>query len=228
MTRVARSLAPAAASGPRWPGGWCRTAGRCRWGCGSRCGPTGRPTRCRCMTMTPPIRLRTRPGSRRRRIALAASTRWWRCRRDDPENGDRGQRRRHPRDDGPACDVAAAAGADGLADAQGQRAGAGGDPGLASGKRVKSARAGSYSLSKYAAVALAHGLRHEGFADGIRATAICPGFVATDMARAVSDFPAERMTDPADLARIIALILDLPNEASVAEFTVNCQLEESF
>jgi NAD(P)-dependent dehydrogenase (short-subunit alcohol dehydrogenase family) len=97
-----------------------------------------------------------------------------------------------------------------------------------SGKRVKSARAGSYSLSKYAAVALAHGLRHEGFADGIRATAICPGFVATDMARAVSDFPAERMTDPADLARIIALILDLPNEASVAEFTVNCQLEESF
>lgn len=97
-----------------------------------------------------------------------------------------------------------------------------------SGKRVKSAKAGSYSLSKFAAVALAHGLRHEGFADGIRATAVCPGFVATDMARSITDFPVDRMTDPQDLARIIALLLDLPNEASVAEFAVNCQLEESF
>ncbi|PTE23380.1 short-chain dehydrogenase [Cereibacter changlensis JA139] len=97
-----------------------------------------------------------------------------------------------------------------------------------SGKRVKSARAGAYAMSKFAAVALAHGLRHEGFEHGIRATAICPGFVATDMGTSLSDRPAEAMTDPADLARIVAMILDLPNEASVAEFAVNCQLEESF
>jgi NAD(P)-dependent dehydrogenase (short-subunit alcohol dehydrogenase family) len=97
-----------------------------------------------------------------------------------------------------------------------------------SGKRVKSAQAGSYSLSKFAAVALAHALRHEGFEQGIRATAICPGFVATDMAAGLTTRPAEHLTDPHDLARIIALILDLPNEASVAEFAVNCQLEESF
>lgn len=97
-----------------------------------------------------------------------------------------------------------------------------------SGKRVKSAKAGSYSLSKFAAVALAHALRHEGFAKGIRATAVCPGFVATDMALGLSDRAAADMTDPRDLARIIAMILDLPNEASVAEFAVNCQLEESF
>lgn len=97
-----------------------------------------------------------------------------------------------------------------------------------SGKRVKSARSGSYSLSKFAAVALAHALRHEGFAHGIRATAVCPGFVATDMALAITDRPAEQMTDPRDLARIVAMILDLPNEASVAEFAVNCQLEECF
>src|SRR5690606_41521504 len=56
-----------------------------------------------------------------------------------------------------------------------------------SGKRVKSAAAGSYSLSKFAAVALAHALRHAGFDKGIRATAVCPGFVATDMARALTD-----------------------------------------
>ncbi|TJV89901.1 MAG: short-chain dehydrogenase, partial [Mesorhizobium sp.] len=36
------------------------------------------------------------------------------------------------------------------------------------------------------------------------------------------------MTDPADLARIIAMLVDLPNEASVAEFTLNCQLEEFY
>ena len=97
-----------------------------------------------------------------------------------------------------------------------------------SGKRVKSARSGSYSLSKFAAVALAHALRHEGFERGIRATAICPGFVATDMAAGLTNRPAEHLTDPRDLARIISMILDLPNEASVAEFAVNCQLEESF
>jgi NAD(P)-dependent dehydrogenase (short-subunit alcohol dehydrogenase family) len=97
-----------------------------------------------------------------------------------------------------------------------------------SGKRVKSSRSGSYSLSKFAAVALAHALRHEGFARGIRATAVCPGFVATDMALAITDRPAAQMTQAADLARVIAMLLDLPNEASVAEFAVNCQLEENF
>lgn len=97
-----------------------------------------------------------------------------------------------------------------------------------SGKRVKSSTAGSYSLSKFAAVALAHALRHEGFAHGIRATAVCPGFVATDMSAAISAMPQDKMTDPKDLARIIAMILELPNESSVAEFAVNCQLEESF
>jgi len=97
-----------------------------------------------------------------------------------------------------------------------------------SGKRVKSSRAGAYAISKFAAVALAHGLRHEGFDHGIRSTAVCPGFVATDMGLSLSDRRAEQMTDPTDLARIITMILDLPNEASVAEFAVNCQLEESF
>ncbi|MCZ7449897.1 SDR family NAD(P)-dependent oxidoreductase [Agrobacterium rhizogenes] len=97
-----------------------------------------------------------------------------------------------------------------------------------SGKRVKSASAGSYSLSKFAAVALAHAIRQAGFDRGVRATAICPGFVATDMATALSERPADQMTQPADLARIIAMLLALPNEASVAEFAINCQLEEFF
>ncbi|MEO9338416.1 SDR family NAD(P)-dependent oxidoreductase [Mesorhizobium sp. SB112] len=97
-----------------------------------------------------------------------------------------------------------------------------------SGKRVKSIRSGLYAMSKFAAVALAHGIRHEGFDLGIRATAICPGFVATDMARSISDREEKLMTDPRDIARIIVMLLDLPNEASVAEFAINCQLEETF
>lgn len=100
--------------------------------------------------------------------------------------------------------------------------------GSLSGKRVKSARSGAYSISKFAAVGLAHALRHTGFDHGIRATAVCPGFVATDMAMSLSDRATETMTQPEDLARVIQMLIELPNEASVAEFCVNCQLEESF
>jgi NAD(P)-dependent dehydrogenase (short-subunit alcohol dehydrogenase family) len=97
-----------------------------------------------------------------------------------------------------------------------------------SGKRVKSAAAGAYSVSKFAALALSHALRHAGWDRGVRATALCPGFVATDMARSLTDTDPSLMTQPRDIARIAALILDLPNTASIAEIPVNWQLEESF
>ena len=97
-----------------------------------------------------------------------------------------------------------------------------------SGKRVKTAASGSYAMTKYAAVALAHGIRHAGFEQGIRATAVCPGFVATDMGLASSGGDAATMTKPEDLARIVSMLIDLPNEASVAEFVVNCQAEGIF
>jgi len=97
-----------------------------------------------------------------------------------------------------------------------------------SGKRVKTASSAAYSMSKYAAVALAHGFRRAGFEEGIRATAICPGFVRSDMALSITNAPPEEMTQPEDLARIIAMLVDLPNEASVAEFAVNAQAEEFF
>ncbi|SNT72516.1 SDR family NAD(P)-dependent oxidoreductase [Paracoccus seriniphilus] len=100
--------------------------------------------------------------------------------------------------------------------------------GSLSGKRVKSARSGSYAISKFAAVGLAHALRHTGFEQGIRATAVCPGFVATDMAMGLTERSSKAMTQPGDLARVIRMLIELPNEASVAEFCVNCQLEESF
>jgi NAD(P)-dependent dehydrogenase (short-subunit alcohol dehydrogenase family) len=64
-----------------------------------------------------------------------------------------------------------------------------------SGKRVKSATMTGYSMSKFALVGLIRGVRHSGWAHGLRATAICPGYVATDMT-ADADFPAAAMTSP--------------------------------
>ncbi len=100
--------------------------------------------------------------------------------------------------------------------------------GSLSGLRVSVARSGAYSMTKFAAVALAHGLRHAGWEHGVRATAICPGFVNTEMAAAITDTPAETMTQPEDIARLVELALDLPNTASVPEIAVNARLEGRF
>lgn len=97
-----------------------------------------------------------------------------------------------------------------------------------SGKRVKSSKSGLYSMTKFAAVALSHGIRQAGYDRGIRSTAVCPGFVATDMARQITDRDDAAMTDPAELADVVAMLIGLSNTASVAEFAVNCQLEEQY
>jgi NAD(P)-dependent dehydrogenase (short-subunit alcohol dehydrogenase family) len=95
-----------------------------------------------------------------------------------------------------------------------------------SGKRVKSARSGLYATSKFAALAVTHAIRHAGWEQGVRATAICPGFVATDMAIGLAERAPEDMTQPGDIARLVGMVLDLPNTASVAEIPINSTLEE--
>ena len=92
-----------------------------------------------------------------------------------------------------------------------------------SGKRVANSNAG-YAMSKFAVVALTHALRREGWDDGVRATALCPGFVETDMTMA-AQFPREQMSKPGDLAVLAEMLLLLPNTAAVAELLVNCRLE---
>lgn len=62
-----------------------------------------------------------------------------------------------------------------------------------SGKRVTNDYAG-YAMSKFALVAATHALRREGWEQNIRATAICPSFVATDMSAAMGGPPPETMT----------------------------------
>jgi NADP-dependent 3-hydroxy acid dehydrogenase YdfG len=41
----------------------------------------------------------------------------------------------------------------------------------------------------------------------------------------VTDVPHDQMTDPADLARLVATVIALPNTAAVAELLVNCRYE---
>lgn len=97
-----------------------------------------------------------------------------------------------------------------------------------SGKRVKSAGAGLYALSKFACLGLAHALRQCGKESGVRSTAICPSYVATDMAASLTGTPPEELTQPEDIARIVHLVLELPSTASVAEIPVHWTVEDCF
>jgi NADP-dependent 3-hydroxy acid dehydrogenase YdfG len=93
-----------------------------------------------------------------------------------------------------------------------------------SGKRVMGLNVG-YQMSKHAVVALTHAVRRIGWEHGIRATALCPGFVNTELVAHVTDVPHDEMTDPVDLARLVATVVALPNTAAVAELLVNCRYE---
>ena len=103
-----------------------------------------------------------------------------------------------------------------------------------SGKRSKG-RLAAYSASKFALLGLCQTMRNEGWATGIRVTAICPGWVNTDMAAEVRSGPsnrwptqpmeAEAMTQPEDIASMSAELLRLPNRAVPFELAVSSSLE---
>jgi len=93
-----------------------------------------------------------------------------------------------------------------------------------SGKRLANDNFG-YALSKFALIALTQAVRREGWDAGIRATSLCPGFVATDMTRTVQNVPREQMTDPHDLAVLAETLILLPNTATIGELLVNWRLE---
>lgn len=90
------------------------------------------------------------------------------------------------------------------------------------GKAVYNNNVG-YAMTKFAAVALSHATRHCGWDDGVRCTALCPGFVATDMTADVTTFPHEQMMEPGDIAELAATLIALSNTASIAELVINCR-----
>ena len=95
-----------------------------------------------------------------------------------------------------------------------------------SGKRVKGDNAG-YAMTKFALTALTHSVRRLGWKHGIRATAICPSFVATDMTADVEEVARTDMIPPEEIAELVATVLCLPNNAAIAELLVNMRHEDS-
>jgi NAD(P)-dependent dehydrogenase (short-subunit alcohol dehydrogenase family) len=95
-------------------------------------------------------------------------------------------------------------------------------------KRVRPGAPLGYVMTKHALHAMTQAVRLEAHADGVRATAICPGAIDTDM---IADLPgatprAERL-QPDTVAAMVAFILSLPNQANVAEFIANTRLEST-
>ena len=74
-------------------------------------------------------------------------------------------------------------------------------------------------------MAVNHAARRAAWDDGVRSTALCPGYVKTDMTANVEDVAADDMIQPEDLAEIAAMAIALPNNAVVAEILVNCRFE---
>lgn len=95
-----------------------------------------------------------------------------------------------------------------------------------SGKRVRNSNV-AYAMTKYAVMALTHATRQTGWEDGVRVTALCPSFVATDLTADVVKFGKAEMIDPDDLAEVAAMVIALPNTAAIAEILVNCRLEDT-
>jgi NAD(P)-dependent dehydrogenase (short-subunit alcohol dehydrogenase family) len=87
------------------------------------------------------------------------------------------------------------------------------------GKAVRSPTAVGYAMSKHAAIALTAGIRRAAFAEGVRATAVCPGFTATDM---TSSMPSkDGMSEPEDIAEAVMLALLMSNSAAIPEIIVD-------
>ncbi len=94
-----------------------------------------------------------------------------------------------------------------------------------SGKRSKGNLAG-YSATKFALMSLSQTIRNEGWEKGIRVTALCPGWVNTDMAKNVTAIDHLEMTQPEDIALICSNLLQLPNSSIPFEINLNCILEK--
>ena len=64
-------------------------------------------------------------------------------------------------------------------------------------------------------------MRNEGWDQGIRVTAICPGWVNTDMAKDINQISKEEMTQPIDIANICSNLLKLPNSSIPFEISAS-------
>ena len=93
-------------------------------------------------------------------------------------------------------------------------------------KRYRAGVSVGYTMTKHALLALTQAARFAGWDDGVRATALCPGAIDTDLLAGIAGATpkADRLT-PATVAGLVVTILALPNQASLPELIVNTRLE---
>ena len=77
----------------------------------------------------------------------------------------------------------------------------------------------TYGATKAAVIALTRSLNEELDADGVRATAICPGFVDTPMAE-WSGLAGDEMIQPEDCAEIVRMLLRLSPRARIPQVVI--------
>ena len=75
----------------------------------------------------------------------------------------------------------------------------------------------AYSATKFGVVGLSQALHKEHGKDGIQVTALCPGFVATDMTDWVDGVPKEEMIQPEDIAGAVRYLLSTSPACIVPE-----------
>ena len=96
------------------------------------------------------------------------------------------------------------------------------------GKRYRPGVSVAYAMSKHAVMALTHAAKFAGWEDGVRATALCPGAVHTDLISSIPGVtPVADRISPDTIAETVSFLLRLPNSSSVAELVMNTRLETS-
>ena len=81
---------------------------------------------------------------------------------------------------------------------------------------------GGYSASKFGVCGLSEAFSKELSAEGIRVTALCPGWVNTDMADAHSSLSSEKRIPVSDLVQTVRYLLSLSPQSSVKEVLIEC------
>jgi NAD(P)-dependent dehydrogenase (short-subunit alcohol dehydrogenase family) len=95
-------------------------------------------------------------------------------------------------------------------------------------KRYREGAPLGYAMSKHALLALSHAAKFEAWADGVRVTALCPGAIETELIAGLPGAtPSAGRLKPGTVAEMVALLLRLPNAATVAELVMNTRLEAS-
>lgn len=79
----------------------------------------------------------------------------------------------------------------------------------------------AYGASKAALISLCETLNTEESGNGVTATAVCPGYVATDMTESLHEtVPAAEMLDPEDVAAVVRALLGLSRRAVIPQLAM--------